>query len=124
MIADHTSIDITNFGKQSGTAFGVFSGGRYNFAGSANVVPFVDASLGLIGWSGDAFQDSETTFIAPGLEAGLRFLAGDAASFNIGLSYTHSVNASLLDSSGGIRDLSGNQFGIDFGVSMFPIRGR
>ena len=66
----------------------------------------------------------KTRITTPG---GIGGLLGDSAAMHRVFEMIRKVartNASVLNSTGGIKDLNGNQFGIDFGVSMFPIRGR
>jgi hypothetical protein len=118
LLVSHQSVSNPGFGSASATAIGLTGGAQLNFASSGNTIPFVRGALGFLVNSGDAAAGTETTLIAPILEAGLRVLVGSKASVNMGVGYQHQSNA------GGVNNLSSNIIVLDLGVSIFPRVGR
>jgi hypothetical protein len=112
----HQSADEEGGGSVSATAFGFSAGPTLNFSMAGNIVPFVSAGAGILSHSGDGYENSKLTVIAPYARAGLRFMMGTAASLNLALSFAHHTRAE------GVEDLTNNEFGLSAGLSIFPNR--
>jgi hypothetical protein len=116
LLLDHTSIDPPGSPSVSGTSIGFGGGLTFNFASSGQTIPFLRFGLGILTNSGDLSTGTETTFLAPAIEAGLRVLVGSSSSVNFAARYVHAENAL------GDPDLDSNTFGVAIGVSVFPNR--
>ena len=113
----HQSVDFGGFGgSSSATAFGMTGGVTLNFPAQGDLVPFIGAGAGFVAYSGDAYSGATTTAIAPFVRGGIRVMVGSSASVNFGVAYDHQTNAL------GVKDLDGNEFGLDVGISLYPNR--
>jgi hypothetical protein len=97
----------------SGSSVGLSGGVGFNFPSGSNVVPFVQAQLGILTNSGGG----DTSLLLPTLEGGIRLLVGSSASVNIGVGFQHQTNAL------GVSDVSANVILLQLGVSIFPKAG-
>lgn len=116
LLVDHTSIDPPGGPSANGTSIGIGGGLTFNFASASQTIPFLRFGLGILTNSGDLSAGTETTFLAPVIEGGLRVMVGSKASVNFAAQYVHAENAF------GDPDLNSNTFGVLIGVSVFPNR--
>jgi hypothetical protein len=119
LVASHVSVSASGVDSgesASSTGVGLNGGLKINFPGSGDVVPFAAAGLGFLSYSGDGFSDAEIEVLAPIVQAGVRLLVGPTGSINLFAQYSHRINA------GGEKDVSGNQFALGVGLSVFPGR--
>lgn len=85
-----------------------------NVPTEGRIVPFVQASVGLIHWSASGDAGLDMSLVLPFVGGGFRVLMGEHASFNISAGFEHHTNA-LGDSAASSRN-----FGVRFGLSAFP----
>ena len=110
---NHQAYSEPGVGSASATSIGLTGGVQYNFVSGGRVVPYLRSALGFVNNSRDV-PGIETTFIAPLLQGGLRWLVGSSASINYGLGYRHQLNVQ------GTRGLSADTFSLEIGLSIFP----
>lgn len=84
----------------------------FNFPTTAMLVPFIEGGFGILNYSGEGFEDAETSIIFPSLGAGVRFLIGDSSSINLGIGYSEISNW------GGVKDLTNNELQLGLGMSI------
>jgi hypothetical protein len=113
----HTSVD-NDLVEYSATVLGLTGDVTWNFATGANLIPFLRAGAGFQTYSGDLYDDTETTLILPFARAGVRAMVGEAASINVSVGYSRETNAA------GISDADANRFNVRAGLSIFPVRGQ
>ena len=113
LLIHHQSYSEPGVGSVSTTSIGATGGVQYNFGGAGRMVPFARSALGVVGNSSDV-PGTTTTFIAPILQAGLRWFVGSSASINYGIGYQRETNAR------GTRGLSADAFSVEIGLSIFP----
>jgi len=100
--------------SSSFTGYGATAGARYNFATESSFVPFLEAGVSFLAWSGDGFEDAKTTMGLPYVGGGARFLLGNSASVNFGAQFERTTNAR------GVEDMNSNSLGFYTGISVFP----
>jgi len=111
----HESLDPVGSDIISSSALGLGANVLFNFAPHGSTIPYyLGIGAGILNWSGNINEDADTTLIIPSAFAGIRIRAGASASFNVGVEYSHRLNA------GGIKDVNSSSFGVRFGFSVFP----
>jgi outer membrane protein W len=113
VIVDYTSIDAGGGDSASQTNTGMVGSLVLNFPTESVVVPYVGVGGGFVVNSGDVGSADKLTSIVPTVEGGMRFLVGNSASINLGVSYEHQNNAL------GVEDVSANVVRFNVGVSAF-----
>ena len=108
----HNSVSPEGGDSESASSFGFLGSLIVNFSTSGPMVPYVQGGIGLQTYSGDGYEGAETSSIVPSVGGGLRFLIGDSASINAGLTYQHVNNA------GGGEDITANEVLFTVGVSV------
>ena len=99
------------------TLTGITGGLIYNFnTASGPMIPFAEAGIGVVGYSGDLAVGTAATVIAPTVSIGTRVMVGHSGSVNFAFNYEHQLHA------GGIDQVDANNFGLSVGMSLFPIR--
>ena len=106
------SVDPEVGDSSSASAFGALAGVALNFGSDGPVVPYVQGSIGILTYGGDAYEDPEASLILPRVTGGVRFLVGDSASVNCGAFWQRLSNAE------GVEDLDASQFGLTIGTSL------
>jgi len=104
-------------GQVSVTSAGLTGGVTFNFPSSGSLVPYLRASAGFLDNTGYA-GGSETTYLLPMLEGGLRLMVGTTGSVNFLVGFEHQIH------SGGQSDVSANLITLGVGVSVFPVLGK
>jgi hypothetical protein len=99
------------------TSAGLSGGVTVNFSSTGKLVPYLRGSLGFLSNTGDV-GGSETTYLVPLLEGGLRAMVGSTASVNFVVGFQHQVHA------GGEPDQSANIITLGIGMSVFPVLGK
>jgi hypothetical protein len=100
--------------SSSFSGYGARAGARYNFTTQSSIVPFVEAGMSFLAWSGDGYEDAKTTMGLPYVGGGARLLIGNSASINFGGQFERTTNAL------GVEDMDSNSFGFYTGISVFP----
>jgi hypothetical protein len=116
-------VSTTSYSPEGGEsssdhAFGGFADVTANFRTPNGLRPFVRVGVGAESFGGDDYETSQTSLLAPMVRTGLRFLVGDAGSVNVSAFYRHETNAD------GVEGDDANRFGLEIGVSLFPVRGK
>jgi len=112
VIWNHNSIDPKGESSASASSYGASGSILFNFTTSSSVIPYLQAGVGMLAYSGDGYDDAETSTLLPVLGGGLRFLVGDSAAFDAGLVYQRMSNA------GGVQDLDAGQFYLGLGIAV------
>ncbi len=89
---------------------GIFSF-SYNFKTSSNIVPFVFAGVGFLGYSGEG--DFQSSAIAPDAGVGMKSFISQKGALRLELFYQNMTNYM------GIQDLKASNFGFRGGFSVF-----
>jgi hypothetical protein len=100
-------------GGETATSFAGAANIVYNFSTNGQAVPYLRGGLGF-GTISSGGGSSLNVSAIPVLGGGVRVLVGNSASVNFGAFYVHQSW-----SSGG-SSVSGNEFGLTVGLSIFP----
>jgi len=118
MLVNHLAYDPDGGESSSTTDTGMGMAVVANFPTESSVEPFFGAGISFVAHGGDVGGGDKMTLNAPVVTGGLRFLVGNSASINLGVSYEHQTNAL------GYEDVSANVIMFDLGVSAFVSGGR
>jgi hypothetical protein len=100
-------------GTVSNTGYGFTLGVTGNLSTSGAMIPFLSLDAGVLAYSGDSYNNAETSTLAPAVTAGVRWMIKSSASVNFTATYAHVLNAT------GSKDVDGNQVLLGVGVSLF-----
>lgn len=113
LLVQHESYDPPFGDSMSATAYGFEGRLRFNLGDSGTVVPYLEGGVGFLLYSGDGYDDADTT-IRPGGAVGMRVMVNDNASLNLAFGYVYEINAF------GVEDIDSNTFLLGLGFSVFP----
>jgi hypothetical protein len=111
-IWNHDSVDPKGDTSASASSYGASGSVLLNLTTSSSIVPYLQAGVGLFAYSGDGYEDAETSTMLPFLAGGLRFLVADSAALDAGLAYQRLTNA------GGVEDVDADQIFLGLGISL------
>lgn len=113
LLVDWTQYDPGSGSSSSVTNTGMVAAFLVNIPTDSKIVPYFGVGGGFLVPGGDVGSSDETTIVAPIVEAGMRFLVGNSASVNLGLSYEYQNN------SFGDKDVTANMVSLSVGLSAF-----
>jgi hypothetical protein len=116
LVLIHQSVNPRSGTSIGGTSYGFGGSLVFNFPSKSSIIPFLQGGFALLAYSGDMYENAETTYVLPSIGVGLRFLVTESASINSGLYYQHISNAL------GVEDVSANQlyFGLSISILFIP----
>ncbi len=107
-------VSYDNGGSESLTTYGGNGLLLWHFTSESNVVPFVGGGVGVATASDSFDTEYDATFILPIVGGGVRIFLTDSVCLNVEAFYNHQVNGRFIE------DISGNEFGVAAGFSVFP----